>query len=189
MRRLLVATALLCSLAVQAQPVERAGDIKVFGARDAVDPGEVARILDRGAPVKMRSIRLLDDGPRQAQIAKTAAAAPADGPTALSLPVQFAFDSADILPAARPQLVAIAEGIRLLPANRAVVIEGHTDVMGSDTYNRHLSQRRAIAVRSFLVAQGIEATRLRAVGFGEQRTLPGRDGAAPENRRVQFRGD
>lgn len=189
MRRLLVASALLCTLAVQAQT----GDIKVFGARDAVDPGEVARILERGPAVKMRSIRLLDDGPKTAQRAKAPASAPApvpdDGPAALSLPVQFAFDSADILPAARPQLDAIAEGIRMLPADRAVVIEGHTDVVGSDTYNRRLSQRRAMAVRTYLVAQGIDAGRLRAVGFGEQHTLPGRDGTAPENRRVQFRGD
>ena len=185
MRRLLVASALLCSLAVQAQ----SGEIKVFGSRDAVDPGEVARILDRPSPVKMRSIRLLDDGPKAAQIAKAAGGASADGPSALSLPVQFTFDSADILPAARPQLDAIAEGIRMLPAGRAVVIEGHTDVLGSDIYNRHLSQRRATAVRSYLVLQGIDADRLRAVGFGEQHTLPGRDGTASENRRVQFRGD
>lgn len=185
MRRLLAATALLCSLAVQAQ----SGEIKVFGARDTVDPGEVARILDRGAPVKMRSIRLLDDGPRNAQIANATGSAPTNGPSALSLPVQFAFDSADILPAARPQLDAIAEGIRMLPSERAVVIEGHTDVVGSDTYNQRLSQRRAVAVRSYLVSQGIDAGRLRAVGFGEQHTLPGRNGTAPENRRVQFRGD
>jgi len=182
MRRLLVATALLCALAAQAQW----GEIKVFGTRDAVDPAEVARILERRSPVKMRSIKLLDDGPRTAP---TPEGAPADGPTALSLPVQFAFDSANILPAARPQLDAIAEGIRMLPAGRAVVIEGHTDVMGSDAYNQRLSQRRAMAVRSYLVAQGLDAGRLRAVGYGEQRTLPGRDGAAAENRRVQFRGD
>ena len=77
----------------------------------------------------------------------------------------------------------------MLPAGRAVVIEGHTDVLGSGIYNRHLSQRRATAVRSYLVLQGIDADRLRAVGFGEQHTLPGRDGTASENRRVQFRGD
>jgi outer membrane protein OmpA-like peptidoglycan-associated protein len=44
-------------------------------------------------------------------------------------------------------------------------------------------------VRGYLVAQGVHAARLRAVGLGEQHTLPGRDGAAPENRRVQFRGE
>lgn len=196
MRRLFIATAVLCALAAQAQTAGApAGEIRVYGSRDTVDPGEVARILERRAPVKMRSIRLLDDGPRTASVARVAdaapaaPAAPADGPTALSLPVQFAFDSAEILPAARPQLDAMAEGIRLLPVELAVVIEGHTDVRGSDAYNLRLSQRRAMAVRSYLVAQGIDAVRLRAVGYGEQHTLPGRDGTAAENRRVQFRGE
>lgn len=193
MRRLFIATAVLCALAVQAQtPGVPAGEIRVYGSRETVDPGEVARILERRAPLKMRSIRLLDDGPRAvaaAPMADAAPAAPADGPTALSLPVQFAFDSAEILPAARPQLDAIAEGIRLLPTEQAVVIEGHTDVRGSDAYNLRLSQRRAMAVRTYLVAHGIDAGRLRAVGYGEQHTLPGRDGTAAENRRVQFRGE
>ncbi len=164
-----------------------AGDVKVFASRDRVDPGEVARILDRSTPIKMRSIKLLDDG---ATAAATLAATEAGSPAALSLPVQFAFDSADILPAARSQLDAIAEGIRMLPATQAVVIEGHTDALGSDDYNEQLSQRRALSVRRYLVAtHGIDASRLRAVGMGEQATLPGLDRNAAENRRVQFRGE
>lgn len=167
----------------------RADEVKVFGARDAVDPTEVARILDRTAPIKMRSIRLLDGG--AAGVAGAgAAAAKAGVPSALSLPVQFAFDSADILPAARPQLDAIAAGIRLLPPAQSIVIEGHTDALGSDSYNEELSQRRALAVRSYLVAsQGLDAGRLRAVGLGERAALPGTKPAAPQNRRVQFRGE
>jgi OmpA-OmpF porin, OOP family len=103
--------------------------------------------------------------------------------------VQFAFDSADLLPNARPQLDALAEGIRLLPPTASVRIEGHTDAAGSDAYNDHLSRRRAESVKRYLVAHGIDPSRLRAVGLGEQATLPGRDPQAPENRRVQFRGE
>ena len=140
----------------------------------------------------MRSIRLLDDAPAGQQVAAAAEAAPAqpEGPSALSLPVQFSFDSADILPAARAQLDALADGIRLLPADKPVVIEGHTDAKGSDEYNERLSQRRAQAVKRYLVAlHGIDPQRLRAVGLGEYRPLDGRDPQAAENRRVQFRGE
>ena len=107
-----------------------------------------------------------------------------------TLPVQFAFDSAEILPSARSQLDALAEGIRMLPAVQAVVIEGHTDAIGSDAYNETLSLRRAYAVKSYLVASHrIDPTRLHAVGLGKFQPLPGRDPQAPENRRVQFRGE
>jgi outer membrane protein OmpA-like peptidoglycan-associated protein len=171
-----------------------AGDIKVFRSSDTVDPGEVARILERSKPLKMRSLQLLDDASGGA-VATTAAAAAlsaaqAAGPSALSLPIQFAFDSAEILPSAKAQLDAIAAGIRMLPQTQKVVIEGHTDSIGTEQYNEQLSQRRALSVRRYLVAtHGIESARLDAVGMGEYAPLPGRGPAASENRRVQFRGE
>jgi OmpA-OmpF porin, OOP family len=174
-----------CSLAALA------GEVKVYRGTDAVDPDEVARIL---GPVKMRSLRLLDDAPARPMAATSAAAAvsaaAAAAPSALSLPVPFAFDSADILPAAKAQLDAIAAGIRMLPAAQRVVIEGHTDATGSDAYNESLSQRRAQSVRRYLVTMhGIDAGRLEAVGRGETSPLPGHGPLDGENRRVQFRGE
>jgi len=173
----------------------QAGDVKVVrNAGDTVDPAEVAQILAR-PPVKMRSLRLLDDAPAGSAVAATAAvaaaaaAAQAAGPSTLSLPVPFAFDSAEILPGAKAQLDAVAAGIRLLPATQKVVIEGHTDAIGGDAYNETLSTRRAESVRRYLVAaHGIDAGRLEAVGKGKADPLPGRDPKAGENRRVQFRG-
>ena len=177
-----------------------AQEVRVYRANEAVDPRDVAQILEqRTVPgMKMRSLRLLDDAP--AQVASTggpAAAAPSDNgdsqrvrSAALALPVQFSFDSADILPSARQQLDALAQGIRLLPALKTVVIEGHTDGVGADLYNEQLSQRRAYAVKRYLVAQhGIDPARLRAIGLGKYEPLPGKDPLAAENRRVQFRGE
>jgi len=191
MPRLLPITALL--LSAVATLAAHAGEVKVFRSNDAVEPADVARILDR-TPIKMRSLRLLDEAPSSAVAGTTAAAAvaatQAAGPSALSLPVQFAFDSAEILPAAKGQLDAIAAGIRMLPTTQKVVIEGHTDAMGDEHYNESLSQRRAQSVRRYLVAvHGIDATRLQAVGLGESAPLPGSDPNAAENRRVQFRGE
>lgn len=112
-----------------------------------------------------------------------------DEASALSLPVRFAFDSADILPPARAQLDALAKGIKLLPPDRMVTVEGHTDAVGTDAYNLELSRARAQAVRDYLVQQhGIEATRLKTAGLGEERPIEGTDPYAAENRRVQFRG-
>ena len=65
-------------------------------------------------------------------------------------------------------------------------IEGHTDALGRPDYNADLSQRRAEAVRGFLVTMGVDPTRLEVEGFGA--TLPRTDDPAdPENRRVELR--
>lgn len=147
-----------------------------------LNPVDVASILGGTPPahIKTRSIRLLDDAPP----------APAEPPAqALSLQVRFNFDSAEIAPAARPQLDALADGIKMLPPGRSVLVEGHTDTIGSDEYNRTLSLRRAHAVKRYLAGEhGIDPARLQTVGFGEDRTIAGVDPTAPENRRVQFRG-
>jgi OmpA-OmpF porin, OOP family len=188
-RRLLIANLLLALLAAPAM----AEDVRQYRAGDAVNPRDVADILGQPAAsepaMKMRSIRLLDDGqPKQVPHGAQPETSPRRS-DALSLPVQFTFDSADILPSARKQLDALAEGIRLLPATKTVLVQGHTDATGSDQYNEQLSQRRAVAVKQYLVAAGIDAGRLRTIGKGENAPLPGSDPYAAENRRVQFRGE
>ena len=75
-------------------------------------------------------------------------------------------------------------------ATQKVVIEGHTDAVGSEEYNDELSQRRAESVRRYLVAMhGIDASRLDAEGLGKNDPLPGVSPKAGENRREQFRGE
>jgi OOP family OmpA-OmpF porin len=67
-------------------------------------------------------------------------------------------------------------------------VEGHTDATGPDAYNQGLSERRAASVRKYLVEQGIAASRLSAVGFGESKpiaTNDTREGRAL-NRRVEL---
>jgi outer membrane protein OmpA-like peptidoglycan-associated protein len=153
---------------------------------ERVDPQQVARILGAAAPMKTRSIRLLDDAPAAAQPQQQQRPA---ATASLSLPVRFGFDSTDIAASARPQLDALAEGIKLLPAGQAIVIEGHTDAAGPDAYNQALSQRRALMVKRYLVQQhGIDPQRLKDTGYGEQRPIDGADPHAAQNRRVQFRG-
>jgi OOP family OmpA-OmpF porin len=144
-----------------------AADPLVVGARQSVDPAEVARILNP-QKFKMRSAK-----------------PPAPS---IALRVPFAFDSAKLEPSASQQLDAMAEGIKM--AGVKVLIEGHTDAVGSAEYNERLSQRRAAAVRQYLVEQhGIDVAALRTAGRGKSNPLPDLEPTSADNRRVEFRAD
>lgn len=204
----LAALALATALSATPAPA-RAADVVIYRAGERVDPAAVARILgnppslQRPAGVRARSVQLLDDVPPRPGAAinagqMLASVGPigepvnsrpsAQAPTSLSLPVPFAFDSSDLLPDARLQLDAVAQGIQMLPASHRIVIEGHTDATGADDYNRVLSERRAQAVRQYLVTMhGIASQRLATVGFGKAAPLDQTRPEAGINRRVQFR--
>lgn len=66
-------------------------------------------------------------------------------------------------------------------------IEGHTDARGLPDSNMVLSKARADAVMSFLVAQGVDPSRLQSVGYGSDKPLDGVDARSPSNRRVEAR--
>jgi len=70
---------------------------------------------------------------------------------------------------------------------RTAAIEGFTDSMGSEEYNQDLSQRRADSVKSYLVGQGVETTRLSSAGRGENAPVADNESAAgrQQNRRVE----
>lgn len=79
----------------------------------------------------------------------------------------FDFDQSTLKPRARAALSAWAE--RLNDSNAQVRIEGHTDERGSREYNMGLGERRAKAVRDYLVLQGLSSSRLEVVSYGEER--------------------
>jgi outer membrane protein OmpA-like peptidoglycan-associated protein len=90
---------------------------------------------------------------------------------AIKQQVQFVQGSADIAPASNTLLSEIAD---VLLRNREigrVEVQGHTDNSGSEDVNRDLSQRRANAVRDWLIKAGVSADRLTAVGHGSSRPL------------------
>src|SRR5262249_30083137 len=82
----------------------------------------------------------------------------------------FAFDSAKLAPA-QPKLDDMAKLLNDNPSIGNVVITGHTDRLGSDKYNQKLSERRAEAVKTYLVGKGVSASRLAAQGKGETQPI------------------
>jgi len=68
-----------------------------------------------------------------------------------------------------------------------VTVEGHTDSIGSDQYNQKLSERRANAVRQYLIEKGIASSRIRVVGYGEHK--PVADNKTKEGRAINRRAE
>lgn len=89
----------------------------------------------------------------------------------LAADVLFSFDSAEIQPGAAEALRE-AGGVIRQHATGEVSIEGHTDARGADTYNQALSERRAAAVRDWLVhREGLTGLAFATRGFGESRPV------------------
>jgi outer membrane protein OmpA-like peptidoglycan-associated protein len=98
--------------------------------------------------------------------------------------VLFEFDKAELKAGALRSLYPLVTFLKESPT-RAVVVEGYTDNVGSDIYNRELSRRRAEAVREFLVENGVAADRLRARGLGEE--YPVASNNTPQGRQMNRR--
>lgn len=105
----------------------------------------------------------------------------------LSGSVLFRSDEATLLPEASTRLGQVSDAL-LATKDRSIVVEGHCDSQGSDAHNLDLSQRRANAVRDFLVGRGYTAARVRAVGIGEARPIADNetDEGRANNRRVEI---
>ena len=84
--------------------------------------------------------------------------------------VLFVVDQWNLTPEAQ---VVLGGQARFLLANGdyTAIVEGHADERGTREYNIGLSERRATAVRDYLVAQGVAANRLRTIGYGKERPL------------------
>ena len=99
----------------------------------------------------------------------------------------FANGKSDLKPGATNNLDKLTAFLNKYP-ERSVTIEGHTDSIGSESFNLDLSQRRADSVKSYLVRQGVNASRLLASGKGESLPVASNDSAAErqQNRRVEI---
>ncbi len=96
----------------------------------------------------------------------------------------FDFDSDKLRPESGPELSRLSSFLKEHPSIK-ITIEGHTDDVGEEDYNRALSERRARAVLEALAAMGIPRSRMKALGYGEKRPLVPND--SEENRQLNRR--
>jgi OmpA-OmpF porin, OOP family len=99
--------------------------------------------------------------------------------------INFEYNSASLTAESRTILGELAANLKKYPRLR-IELQGHTDSVGGDAYNRALSQRRADSVRQYLIEHGVAADRLTARGYGEAQPVDRNDTDAgrARNRRV-----
>lgn len=106
----------------------------------------------------------------------------------MSEDVYFDFDRSELTEKAKELLAQVAE-LLIKESRFTVTIEGHTDARGTEDYNFTLGAKRAMKVKEFLSAYGIEGNRMESVSYGKE--APKVEGASEEaysqNRRANFR--
>jgi outer membrane protein OmpA-like peptidoglycan-associated protein len=98
--------------------------------------------------------------------------------------VLFEFNRAEVKPGAQASLNKLADFLKQYPT-RQVLIEGHTDSVGSAAYNESLSLRRANSVQTALMGMGVAASRVKTVGYGKE--FPIADNSTDTNRALNRR--
>jgi outer membrane protein OmpA-like peptidoglycan-associated protein len=96
----------------------------------------------------------------------------------------YDFGSDVVRPEAQTNLTELARSLKKYPGSDLLIV-GHTDNVGSETYNQGLSERRASAATNYLVSLGVKPTRLATRGMGEQEPVTSND--TDEGRRLNRR--
>jgi outer membrane protein OmpA-like peptidoglycan-associated protein len=147
---------------------------------DSVSAAETRRLRDRDA-----ALTSLRDSLRNAPVRAPVAAA---NVATMQATIHFAFDKSVLTDSAR---VILDQKVELFRANpeMSIMIVGYTDSFGSNAYNDALGEQRANAAKSYIVAHGVDASRVLVESKGERHPVTdasGIDGQAP-NRRAVFR--
>lgn len=161
---------------------------------EQVTPGEAQVTADAEgylASTEAHDIKPRQDNAVDVQLKKrpkTANVQVAKGEILIKQQIQFAVDSAVILPESNGLLTEIADALIKNPRIRKVEVQGHTDNTGAPEHNMKLSDDRAASVVAWLTSHGVAADRLVAKGFGQTKPLVPNvtAGNRARNRRVQF---
>jgi outer membrane protein OmpA-like peptidoglycan-associated protein len=101
--------------------------------------------------------------------------------------VLFPINSSYLSDVAKSKLEDVAKILKSKESSRKILVDGHSDATGTANYNQWLSEKRAVSVKTFLVAQGIDEQRIKTAGYGS--TQPVASNKTPEgrlkNRRVE----
>ncbi|MEQ1529048.1 MAG: OmpA family protein [Methylococcales bacterium] len=108
--------------------------------------------------------------------------------TAISMQIQFDYKSAELTADAKHKLTPLGEALASHELKSiGFVVEGHTDAIGGDAYNKELSIQRAASVKQFLTSQyRVDAQRIHTIGKGETHLLDPSNPESDVNRRVRI---
>lgn len=126
-------------------------------------------------------------GPTDIPIEGSNLGMPADGRRDIVAPVYFAYDSSQVNPEEAGKCEQVASYL-LKGKGQGVIVEGHADERGSREYNLALGERRALAVRDYLISLGVDPAIIHTKSFGEEQPADmGHDESAwRKNRRAVF---
>ncbi len=141
--------------------------------RTGVDPADLC-LIDEVSTESIEKIKAGIVVPMRAR-----ALAPMPNKVTLSADALFDFDKAVLKSKDQTELDAFAESVKGIDLDMLIAV-GHTDSIGTEAYNMHLSQRRAEAVKTYLVGKGIDAKRIHTEGRGK--TQPVADNSTEEGR-------
>jgi outer membrane protein OmpA-like peptidoglycan-associated protein len=146
------------------------------------DAAKAAQEQQFVSQIKNRTTRSLSSNERE-QIAEIAKEKPS-----IDLEITFDYNSANISQKALPAVAALGKALTNPDLKGTTfVLAGHTDATGGDTYNQELSERRADALKKYLMEKyGLAAADLVTVGYGKTKLKNSGTPAAEENRRVQI---
>lgn len=151
------------------------------GPQQAADPAAAAAEGKFVQKIRGRTTRSLSVSERE-----EIAAIVKDKPK-IDLEINFDYNSADISPKSMPSVQALGRALSNNDLKGSTfVVAGHTDAAGGEGYNQDLSERRAEAIKRYLVEKyGINGTDLVAVGYGKSKLKDPSQPMAEVNRRVQ----
>jgi peptidoglycan-associated lipoprotein len=110
---------------------------------------------------------------------------PMEGDRSLFEPVYFAYDSSQVNPEEAGKVEAVAAHLKKGKA-QGVIVEGHADERGSREYNLALGERRALAIRDYLISLGVDPSYIQTKSYGEE--MPAAQGHDEGSWRMNRRG-
>jgi len=164
-------------------------------AQTRLDSGEITTSLQgisqlglTAASMRQAALENIRNNPGQTAVGRPLLFPQLEDQAQFTVEIDFDFNSAAIRPQSYRAVGSIADALHnpILLGYKFLVV-GHTDAVGGREYNLELSQRRAEAIREALVNPfGVDASRLEAVGLGEEQLRDPLHPDAPANRRVQL---
>ncbi len=180
-----MALAMVAAVAVSACKKKPETVVPTNPTTNTPPPAETCNAACRDSISRANALR--DSLVRAAELERARAAALEAARNTVTATIYFEYDASDIRSDARSALDSKLSILRSNPGLQ-IRISGHADERGSDQYNDALGQRRAASARRYLTDNGIDASRIAIVSYGEQRPAMGGsdENAWARNRRAEF---